>query len=260
MSDIPELLGEYLQSCIYAENFNETQKLDLQELGFIFPTTLLPLSDLIINNPDKYIPPSNYSVSNYISTIISGSGSNTYVPINQLPTDENDRNKALQAIFRLQGTDPNLFGGVSFFNLLISELIDNIFEHSECTTAKIAAQKYQQKGYADFCIFDNGITIPAKLKKHGYEFDNQGISIAKAVNGLSTKDKDRGFGLQTSVKLSVDGLKGEVSIISGQGAVHFQPNNSNMYNLGDRWKLNGTLISLRLPLVSEKKDWSQYAK
>lgn len=260
MTDLPELLSAYIQSCIYAEKFNETGKLDLSNTEFILPTTILPLSNLIISNHDKYIPPSNYSVANYISTILSGSGSTTYVPINQLVTDEKTQDESLQSIFKLQGSDPNLFGGESFFKLIIGELVDNIFQHSECTSAKIAAQKYKQNGYADFCIFDDGVTIPAKLANHGFQFDNPARSIAAAINGTSTKDDDRGFGLQTSVKLSVDGLNGEVLVVSGAGAVHFVSGNSTMYNLGERFRLNGTLISLRLPLVSEKKSWHDYMK
>lgn len=76
MSNYPSLVSEYIQYVNYKSEFEKTSKIDLSDMQFVFPTTLLPLSGIILKNKDKYIPPKSHKVENYISTILESTSSN----------------------------------------------------------------------------------------------------------------------------------------------------------------------------------------
>lgn len=244
----PALVSEYVEYVGYKLNFEKTDRLDLSDVTFIFPTTLLPLSELIINNGEKYTPPTDYPVSNYISTIIKSTSSNlqkTYTPIVTLPNNIDDVDTNLKKIFEIQ-RNPSDFGGVSAFKYVVSELVDNIYQHSRFTRALIMGQRYDTKGFIDLSFYDNGITIPQTFKEKGYNYEASS-AIREALNGVSTKDENRGFGLRTSLNLFTKGLKAEFFIVSGNGAVHCDSKGDNLYRLTEDAGLHGTLISVRIP-------------
>jgi len=246
--DYPALLTEYIKFVNYRINFEKEGKLDLTDVVFIFPTTLLPLSEFIINNQDKYIPPDDYPTANYISTIITATSSNpqkTYTPIVSLPNSYNDAEIYLKKLFDIQRS-PNDFGGISAFKYVVSELVDNIYQHSRFTRALIVGQRFDYKGFVDLVFYDNGITVPQTFKEKGLNYEAS-FAIREALNGVSTKDDNRGFGLRTCLNLFKKGLKAEFFIVSGNGAVHCDKKGDNLYRLVDTARLNGTLISVRIP-------------
>lgn len=99
-------------------------------------------------------------------------------------------------------------------NYLLSELIDNITEHSDSAYGYIFAQYYPKNRYIDICIADEGITILGSYVKNG----NVGIvtdvdALKNASIGISTKNlpdaENRGYGIVTSKKMLAEGLKGQ---------------------------------------------------
>ena len=255
----PMLVDEYVRCGNYVGNYQKNGKIDLSSLGFVNLTTLVPLCSLITSNAKNYIPPNNNDVSMYVDTIIGGTGSSTYSPLVDLPKDKTKREEALQKVYRLQQNDPFFFGGEDAFKYVVHEMTDNIYEHSNFSRATIASQKYKSAGYVDLCIHDNGITIPASLGNKGHKFEPH-KAIAEAINGLSAKDDSRGFGLRTSVRLCLEGLHGEILVVSGAGAVHFEGTTKTLYNLTGSHVLKGTLVSLRVPLVTSKIDIYDYVE
>jgi len=244
----PDLVSEYIEFVNYKSAFEKSGNLDLSGIKFIFPTTLLPLSEMIINNKEKYIPPTSHAPSNYISTIIESSSSNlskTYMPIVALPENFEEVETYLKKIFEMQ-RNPNDFGGESAFKYVVSELVDNIYQHSRFTRALIMGQRYDYKGFIDLSFYDNGITIPQTFKEKGFSHEAS-LAIREALNGVSTKDENRGFGLRTSLDLFRRGLKAQFFIVSGNGAVHCDSKGDSLYRLTDAAGLHGTLITVRIP-------------
>lgn len=108
------------------------------------------------------------------------------------------------------------------------------------------AQKYVNKGFVEISILDNGISIPGCFEKHGIHFSDDHIAITSAINGSSTKDDERGFGLGSSVKLYVNGVGGELLLVSRNGAIYKDRYKERLYNTADMYQLQGTLISIRM--------------
>lgn len=263
MSELLALTNQYVNYCDCLSNFRDTGKIDLSSYDFFFPTTLLPICNLIMENTSvTYTPPSNVLVDRYIDTMINPSpdgGTGTYVPIVQLIGDSGIGVRDMNKVYQIQKNDPTIFGNESVFNYVVGELIDNIHEHSKCTRAMIMGQKYETKRFIDLCFFDNGITIPKTFENEGYGFKPY-EAIAEAINGVSTIHEDRGYGLRTSTKICVQGLKGIIQVVSDSGAVYYSENHTKYFQLSDKLKLDGTLITLRIPYPAPSIDLYQYVE
>lgn len=114
------------------------------------------------------------------------------------------------------------------------------------------AQRYPSKGFVDVCFLDDGITINGSFKKKGIRIRYDYKAIAEAVSGLSTKDQDRGYGLNSTMSIFTRGLRGEMLIISGSGGLLCSGDAQQFYKLGKTDKLKGTLVSVRIPYPSPK--------
>lgn len=261
MPEYPDLVTEYIEYVNYKCTFERTGRIDLSDAQFIYPTTLLPLSEIIIKNMEHYVPPKLYSVKNYIATILESTSSNishTYTPIVALPKNCEDVDEPLKKIFAMQ-RNPNDFGGVSAFKYVVSELVDNIYQHSRFTRALIMGQRYDSKGFIDLSFYDNGITIPQTFKEKGLTSEAS-LAIREALNGVSTKDNDRGFGLRTSLNLFTKGLDSRFFVVSGNGVVHVDRDGDSLYRLTESGGLPGTLISARIPKDTPKVDIYDYVE
>lgn len=254
-------MSQYVDYCQCANNVQNNNEIDLSDFDFFFPTTLLPIGNLIIENPSAtLIPPNDELVDRYIETMThpsSDEGTGTYVPIVRLSDNRENSTEDLERVYQLQRRDSTLFGNESAFNYVVGELVDNIYEHSQFSRALIMGQKYQTKGFVDLCFYDNGITIPKTFETSGMRFKPH-EAIASAINGASSVRQDRGFGLRTSARLCVQGLKGIIQIISGSGAVYYSNNETYHYSFSDPYRLNGTLITLRIPYPTEPIDIYPY--
>lgn len=184
-----EMVSSYLDFCKRRQKCQNTSTLDLTDCEWFYPTALLPLGNFLKEKRDSinYSPPSSSDVENYFSLMIneeiaSGEG-DTYIPIVSLPTDPHQANSTLERIFRLQNSKD--YGGENSFKYVVSELTDNIYQHSQFTNAFIMAQKYPKKGFTEVCFFDNGISIPGNFERNGMVFKDP-IAISEAINGLST--------------------------------------------------------------------------
>jgi anti-sigma regulatory factor (Ser/Thr protein kinase) len=246
---MPALVQEYVKFCKIREKAKKTNIIDLSSCSWFYPTSLLPLANFLRDNKSsmKYIPPPA-NVGNYISIIMNrvfGEGS-TYVPITYLPKNESQAKNILNTLRTLYDNGKD-YGGANCFNYLIGELVDNVYEHSFFSTACVMAQKYMQKGFVEISILDDGISIPGCFEKHGVHSSDDHIAITDAINGLSTKDNERGFGLGSSVKLYVDGVGGELLLVSRNGAVYKGRGKEELYNNTESaYRLQGTLISIRI--------------
>lgn len=151
--------------------------------------------------------------------------------------------------------------GNSSLSYLISELLDNIYEHSQSPYGYLFSQYLEKEGVINLCIADTGISIAGSFEKAGLyqeEIDgNEAEALKLANEGYSTKNRpeaeNRGYGISTSKAMLVNGMKGAFFMLSG-GAFHRYENGANYYiDLKNLFRWNGTIILMRIPIVLPDK-------
>ncbi|MEW5748761.1 MAG: hypothetical protein AB1793_08290 [Candidatus Thermoplasmatota archaeon] len=154
------------------------------------------------------------------------------------------------------------YGGRNAFIYLMGELMQNVHDHSDSDNAFIMAQESRGAGFVEMSVLDDGITVAGSLRRSGIIFDDDIEAIAMAMNGLSSKREGRrGFGLRTSVRICVRGLRGRILTVSGRGAVEIGGGGAEGkdtlegYSIEDKfYHLEGTLVSVRIPLQEREVD------
>lgn len=266
MQDFLELVRNYLEYCEYCEKGKANREIDLSKAKWFYPTTLLPLGNFIKEHKDtiKCVPPVNKDAASYFHLMLDEhrfeAAHDGYCPIVRLPEEHAKADKILEKLYKLQDQGRGL-GGETAFKYIIGELVTNIYEHSGFTNAMIMAQSYPKQGFVDICLFDNGISIPGSFEKYDLKFGKDWAAIADAVNGLSTKaSKERGYGLGSSLKIVLEGLNGEVFVVSRNGGIYTKEKNQVGYELSKVHRLHGTLVSIRIPFSTNVVNIYDYLK
>lgn len=155
-----------------------------------------------------------------------------------------------------------IFTGV---NYLISEILDNVIEHSFSHGGGIVCQDYARKGYMDICVFDNGVTIPGSYRRAKLLDDRStdAQALQTTINRrLSTKNTagsvNRGFGISSSRQMLVHGLQGEFLIFSGSALYVSTPREEMVFPLPNHLGLHGTIVGLRIPRFVDDFNPSDY--
>lgn len=230
---------------------------DLENVRFLTPTTLLPLSIYLRRAMRSLtlIPPPNPNVESYLWCMMKDHGidtlnGSTYLPVVSLPKDEDLSQPIMKKAYDLAG-DP---GGKNAFRYLVGELVDNIYQHSRFDMALVMAQQYRKSGVMHLCIIDDGITIAGSLLESGMVLDDEQAIIDALEGASSKKEQERGRGLGTTLSLTLKGYHGCMLVVSGRGAIYCDGENDLRYRLSDRNKYEGTLISMIIPLTTEEVD------
>ena len=257
MAQYPDLVQNYAEYARINASYLETGSVDLADVRFIYPTTLLPLSGLITSSPSCYVEPTQSAPRGYISTILCpsprGQGK-SHVSLAELPHDKEESSAVLSDIFSMCKSMGKQDGSRSALVYAVSELVDNIYEHSQFTRALVIGQRYDYKGFADISFYDDGMTIPGSLKA---KVDGSPTKrVCAALGGESAKDVSRGFGLRTTFDLFTSGLDSDFFVASGAGAAYGGKEASAYggkegvlaYKLPGPAKIDGTLITVRVPL------------
>lgn len=151
----------------------------------------------------------------------------------------------------------NYFSAISY---LLSELSDNIVEHSGAERGWLSFQYYRQKGYLDLCIADSGIGLLKSYQNYqrGKDFSHVTTHIEavdNAIKGNSTKHlNERGFGMHTSREMLVSGLGGTFVLFTGNAILI----NYKLIDFNCDYK--GTFAMMRIPCENFKDsfDYSSY--
>lgn len=238
---------EYLKYCNLKEIALNTKTLDLSNISWFFPTCLLPLGIFIKEHKEIcVIPPTDIEVSKYVNIIMKDkidSAKRSYIPIIEILPNKKLIEKNLESLISNQNIH---MGSLNAFGYFIGELIDNIYEHSEFSTAYIMAQRYKQKNFTEIGIIDNGISIPGSYESKGFNF-NDIKALEEALKGLSTKYKsdERGYGLRTSLNILTEGFEAKCLIVSRGVGLIANKNNRFFCKMKKNNIFNGTLISTR---------------
>ena len=171
----------------------------------------------------------------------------TFLPIINFPTDKSEVNSSVrerlfsQLNFLIRdrlNLESDYENAVSY---LISEISDNIIEHSGDERGWLMVQYYPNTLYLDICIVDTGKTILGSYLDSGRsDIKDDTTAIEKALEGISTKSIERGTGLRTSRAISMDGLEGDFVLYSGH-ALYFK---KCINYLPIRWP--GTFVAIRI--------------
>lgn len=254
MLALPDLMDYYLEYCKFRQLGHNDGRIDLTKCEFIHPTTLIPLLADTEKKGWIWLTDPNNPVGGYLDYIL-GSGKTSesgksYISPVRLPKKQAESEKVLSSLYQLESKS-HLFSkgeGTDGYRYVISELTDNIYDHSEFENAFVMAQKYALTGYIELCFYDDGITIPGSYQKCGtsYPPKTHHKAILSAIQGVSTKaDVGRGFGLSSNVEVFRN-IGGEILIVSGHGAIFVDKGGIIPFQLGDDRAMNGTLISIRV--------------
>lgn len=202
-----------------------------------------------------------------MSQVLGGYLSKTYTPLccfDVCGEHVDNLQSILQKVIEQQSDmDKKLKIPLSYF---LSELICNIQQHSDSQYGYIYTQYIPKEKRIAICIADEGITIYGsyvKSNKYLDEIDSEAKALEKANEGFSTKNlpdaESRGFGISTTKKMLVDGLKGDFFMFSGNAFHRHNLEHCEFVNLPENISWGGTIILMRIPIeVDENFDYNKY--
>ncbi len=270
-----QLLAEYNQAKA------DTLILNLSQCHFINPFLVGGITALCFDHRNKggkvevIYPPEESNILQYFTLIgfpfgyeyaiaeksilqqkLSEFNHRTYIPITLFPGLEEGnqpylRELILSIINELLKTQLNLSNNVlSGIYYLIDELTNNIAEHSLSPKGILFAQFYPSKNFMDLCIADVGKGLYQSYhdsKKHFPASDLEALNLA--ISGKSTKNRaeSRGFGISTSYRMLVNGLKGKFLMHSGS-AFYAQTADTKIITSTPS-TYQGCYIALRIPIL-----------
>lgn len=255
-------------------NFGNELIIDLSKLSFIHPFLILPVCSLISEAKQNGVKISflyNNVTESYLDTILFPNGFNalsinnwndyllkfqtkTYLPICMIPVEGSNtliREQLLTVFENILLHQLQITGQmISVVKYLIGEAMDNIVDHADVTNGWIMVQNYPTKGFLDICILDSGIGLLGTYKKFGFDnISSDTEALEQAINGKSTKQitETRGYGIDTSRRMLVDGLKGKYLLFSGAVFYVYTKDLEQITPLNRNNKWNGTILALRIP-------------
>ena len=264
---------------------DEPVTIDFSDANFISPVCVLSMIVYLKGCGRKV---SLFNVPDYLATIgiISGGikpdrmrhteflatmekySSKTYIPIiNYAAGRHEDDKDAISSIveniiIRQVDIQRNVATG---FKYMIEETLDNITEHSESERGYIFAQAYPRKRYLDICLADCGVTLLGSYCKLPDNEIVTDLEAIKAANrGISSKNlpeaENRGYGIQTSKRMLVEGLGGQYLMISGSSLYTKRPGFDSFYSMPNNLRIGGTIVALRIPYDSSKFNYINYVE
>lgn len=248
---------------------------DFSRLKWACPLLILPISVYINSTKSK----SNFeksAISSYLNIISFPKGVNnvsevqkiiqstkSYIPISFLRKDNKIERERLEASFAklvYKNLNTTIEGTKNAIYYPISELVTNIFEHSNQNEGYIFGQFYPNKNYLDICIVDRGRGL-RKTYKEDKDFNlSDSDAIIEVLKGNSTKpDKERGYGVWTSKKVICEGLGGSFVLISGSAALVSSNKEDKLFSLPNfNWE--GVIVAYRIPKPDKPFDISPYVE
>jgi hypothetical protein len=279
-----------IQAAINRSKSSSKKIFDFSTCKFFSPFLLGGVTSMYNNeihkgNDVQIVYPNSVSVNDYLNTInlpygfqfnindvdnfkssLSHFNYKNYIPIIYFPATNTGNNskvreQILSTLNSILKEQLKLSGGVlQAVYYLIVELTQNITDHSHCNKGLIFAQFYPAKNYMDICISDYGIgLLQGYINNASFSISTDKEAISLAVKGKSTKDlpESRGFGLSTSRKMLVKGLKGKFLLWSGSALFIQTIENEEIVSLENEFNFQGCLVSLRIPTFNNK-DFNFY--
>ena len=182
----------------------------------------------------------------------------TYIPIIAFPTGSDNyhstvREEMLGAISALLKNQLNFKERerqpIAYF---LDELTHNVNDHSGAKQGFLFAQFYPGSNYLDLVICDNGKGIYKSYDGNSkFNPSDEVESLRFAVNGRSTKDRpeSKGFGISTSRRMLVHGLRGKFFIWTGRTSFIETIEREDFVQFPEDFTFQGTFVALRIPTI-----------
>lgn len=263
-------LVDLMEQLSFAEIQNSIV-IDLSELDFIHPVLASTIS-AIIKHPKFNGFDINFNckrLESYLKTVFFPNGfdvadlgidfleqfkTKTYLPICRIPASAKEtkvREQLLTVFENILINQLKLSGQIiSVVKYVIGESMDNIVEHADTPFGWIMVQNYPAKGFLDICICETGIGILGSYQKTNFTDVTSDIEALKqAINGKSTKQiaETRGYGIDTSRRMLVDGLGGQYFLMSGSALYVYTNEIEQIIPLDCTKHWPGTVLALRIP-------------
>ena len=264
------------------KSVDDTIIIDFSKTPFISPVFVLSLL-VYVKKSDKHISfenmndymnaihmrggikPDKLRLSEFLA-LLEGYSKKTYIPIISFPAKKNNDEKEgiLSAVEDLIIRQLNIPKNVSYgIKYMLGETIDNITEHSESERGLVFCQAYNNKGYLDICIADNGVTLLGSYQKLiNNEIESDLEAIKAANRQVSSKNlpeaENRGYGIYTSKKMLIEGLNGQYMIMSGSAIYMKSKNVDQFFTVPDNLRWNGTIVALRIPYYASQFEYIKY--
>lgn len=248
--------------------------LNFSEVKWFLPCSMILLSNKVRELMARgagfvqYVRPINEKAREHMEKIGFPLGDKkdggSYISIKHISRNQNKKDLVNERVNEMTSSlkelVPEEFGQSVIY--ILSEMSDNIDQHSNFQFASLMAQYFPQKGILDIAVFDNGLTIPGVYEKNNLKFKKDVDAIKMAVlDGKSTKEeKGRGFGLRSCGTLSLGVLEGEFHVISRNGILTLKSKEElEQDNLGKN-SVGGTLIHFRLKKPKDQINIYEYVE
>ncbi len=192
----------------------------------------------------------------------------TYIPIISFPTGfdqyhDTIREKVLSAVSSLLKNQLDFKEkDLRPLAYLLDEMSHNVNDHSGSELGYIFAQFYPGNNYLDLVICDNGKGIFRSYEGNPkFKPTDESEALKFAINGKSTKDRSesRGFGISTSRKMLVQGLRGKFFIWTGNSAYIETVERNDFFNIPVSYYFQGTFVALRIPtIIPDRFNFYEY--
>ena len=239
----------------------EKVNFNLEDMSWAYPLIMLPITSYIYATGSTYTL-GNSSVKSYLETINFPQGvdsvttfeqqlhkGKSFVPISILKKDAREQRERLETLFlemiyKILG---NTKGTENAIYYPVAEFVSNIFDHSKKDEGFVFGQLYQSKNFLDMCIVDNGRGLANAYKAENKVELSDVDAIKQALEGYSTKrDRERGYGIRTSIRVVCEALGGGFVLLSGNAALLSLDNKKSIVSLpGFYWQ--GVIIAYRIP-------------
>jgi anti-sigma regulatory factor (Ser/Thr protein kinase) len=247
----PDFLLPYLDFCQFRKKSMIDGVLNAANFDKKYPISLLLLHSFI-RKKENSLPVTFGKEKSLDSFLGKGMNKNEFgisMPIIELPQTRKEANFILDRIQRFCQNGEGL-GGSSVLAYLLSEIVDNVYEHSQFSYASVLAGTPANEKFSEICILDNGISIAGSYRKIKRNFTDE-EAFQKVLEGVSAKSEERGFGLRTSINLVSKGLNGQFMIISGKAVLLVEKTKRSVYKLPFSNSYKGTIVSIRIPYPSK---------
>ena len=261
----PDRLIEMVKNIQMMDKCIKTDRIiSISEIGWVYPMSILPIA-VHANNNDViiYYSGDNPDIDSYLNTICFPDGitslsdiNSNYIPITKISCDlENPMLNDYEERILSNVSEKYRSSFINGLKFLTSELQNNVEEHADIGHYWIFAQYWEKTKTCEICIVDTGIGYKESYKGTKYEVDNHFDAIRNAIKGLSCKPiKERGCGVSGIMRMFIEGYKGELMIMSGNGLFYVNKKKQIMYKSPVPW--NGAIIGLKFTL--KNIDVSKY--
>lgn len=253
--------------------FSEPRNFDVSNIDWFSPLLILPLVAHINCHNSEFTKDENMVIHSYLDTIRFPNGVDSvsifeqqiqsyknYIPISVLKKEKGAERERLESLFSMMvykvlGSVPGAQNAVHY---PITELVTNIFDHSQQNKGFIFGQFYPKKNYLDICIVDCGRGLSKTYEEAKGIKLSDSESIVEVLKGHSTKQSlERGYGVRTSKQVVCDCLGGEFILLSGSAALVADKNDNKVVDLPDfNWQ--GVVAAYRIPKPTGSIDITPY--